>query len=149
VTTEIFMADQPLVVLIEPKEAQHRHAEAVARAGFRVASVAAEHVDVARVLEQGPAVVAAELDGSGSVPTLDLARRFRQNPQARLIPFVIYGVQLRTQDIENAARAGALWVQLEPADGARLAAAIRGLVAASREDDAKPRGSKADNRTDR
>jgi CheY-like chemotaxis protein len=106
-------------------------AESLARAGFRVASVTTEQVDIPRILEQAPAVVAAELDPAGAAMTLELARRFRQNPQGRLIPFVIYGHELSARDIEDAARAGALWLQLEPADGARLVAAVRGLIAAA------------------
>jgi hypothetical protein len=93
--------------------------------------VAREEVDIAGVLEQGPAVVAAQLDGSGASSTLNLAHRFRQTPQALLIPFVIYGHELRPGDIEDAARIGALWVQLEPSDGARLVAVVRGLIRTS------------------
>jgi DNA-binding NtrC family response regulator len=127
------MTEQSLIVLIEPKAARHQHADILDRAGFRVAAIAAEEFNLARVLEQGPAVVAAELDGAGSA-TLNLAKQFRQTAQARLIPFIIYGHQLRPQDIENAARTGALWLQLEPGDGNRLVAAVRGLIAASRGD---------------
>ena len=128
------MPDQPLVLLVEHKGGQHQHAELLSRAGFRVASVATEKFDIVGLLEQGPAVVAAELDGSGSATTLNLARRFRQDPRARPIPFIIYGHHLRSEDIEDAARAGALWLQLEPTDGARSVAAVRGLIAASRKD---------------
>jgi len=124
------MADRPLVLLVEPKGAQHKHAALVAGAGFRVASVAVEDVDIRRILEQRPAVVAAELDGGGAA-TLNLASRFRQTREARLIPFIIYGHELGAREIEAAARAGALWLQLEPNDGARLVAAVRGLIAAS------------------
>jgi hypothetical protein len=126
------MANQPLVLLVEPKGTRNpKHAGELMRAGFRVMSVASEDVDIVAVLEQGPAVVAAQLDGSGSSSTLNLARRFRQTPQARLIPFVIYGHELRPGDIEEAARIGALWVQVEPGDGARLVAVARGLIRAS------------------
>lgn len=127
------MADPPLVLLIEPKGAQHQHTAPLARAGFRVASMAVEEVDIARVLDQRPAIIAAELDGQ-SPTMLNLARRFRQNPQGRLIPFIIYGHQLGPWEIEEAARVGALWLQLQPADGARLVAAVRGLIAASQTD---------------
>lgn len=126
-------APRPLVLLVQPKGSRHKHAELVANAGFRVIELTAEDVDVARVLARGPAVVAAELDGAAST-TLNLARQFRQNPATRLIPFIIYGHQLSARDIEDAARAGVLWLQLEPTDGARLAAAVRGLIAASRRD---------------
>src|SRR5438067_388535 len=128
------MPEQPLVLLFEPKGGGHQHTDILVRAGFRVASVATEKVDIGGVLEQGPAVVAAEIDGSGSAITLNLARRFRQDPRARPIPFIIYGHHLRPQDIEDAARAGALWLQLGPTDGERLVAAVRGLIAASRKD---------------
>lgn len=97
----------------------HAYSEVLGRAGFRVATVAVQDVDMAQVLAQRPAVIATELDGSGSVSTLNLARRFRQTPEARLIPFIIYGHELSPRDIEDAARAGALWLQLEPGDGAR------------------------------
>ena len=127
------MPPHPLVLLVEPTDARNRHhCESLTQAGFRVSSVQADAVEVARVLQQRPAVVAAELDGSGLKTTLSLAKRFRQNPEARLIPFIIYGHHLRPQDIEDAARAGALWLQLEPTDGARLVAAVRGLLAACR-----------------
>jgi CheY-like chemotaxis protein len=97
-----------------------------------VSSVQTEEVEVARVLEQRPAVIAADHDSAGLVTTLDLARRLRQNQEARLIPFVIYGHHLHPQDIEDATRVGALCLQVEPTDGARLVAAVRGLLAASR-----------------
>jgi len=123
---------QSLVLLVEPPGARtQRHADFLARAGYRVSSVAAENIDIAEVLQQRPAVIAAGLEHSGLVRTLNLAKRFRENPQARLIPFIIYGHELRPRDIEDAARAGALWLQIEPTDGARLVAAVRGLIAAS------------------
>lgn len=129
------MPHQSPVLLVEPKGRRNQeHTKALVGAGFRVESVAPEEADTARVLEQRPAVVAAELDGAGALATLNLARRFRENSQARLIPFIIYGHELRPRDIENAARAGALWLQLEPGDGARLVAAVRGLIAASRKE---------------
>jgi hypothetical protein len=93
--------------------------------------VAPEDFDIGRVLEQAPAVVAVELDGDGCT-TLGLARRFRQTPDARLIPFIIHGHALPPRDIEEAARAGALWLQMEATDSPRLIAAVRGLIAASR-----------------
>ena len=126
------MPQQSLVLLVEHKGARNQgHTKALVDAGFRVESVASEEANIARVLARRPAVVAAELDGHGALAALDLARRFRENPRARLIPFIIYGHHLRARDIEDAARAGALWLQLEPADGARLVAAVRGVIAAS------------------
>jgi CheY-like chemotaxis protein len=126
---------QSLVLLVVPRGVPNQqHAETLVRAGYRVSSVAADNIDIADLLQQRPAVVAAELDHSGLVGTLNLAKRFRENPQARLIPIIIYGHELRPEDIDNAARAGALWLQVEPGDGARLVAAVRGLIAASRKE---------------
>ena len=80
------MPQQSLVLLVEPKGARNQgHTKALVGAGFRVQSVASEEADPARVLERRPAVV-----------TLNLARRSRKNPQARLIPFIIYGHQRPT-----------------------------------------------------
>ena len=114
---------QSLVLLVEPRGVRNqRHAQFLAQAGYRVSSIGGEHINVADVLQQQPAVIAAELDHSGLIGTLNLAKQFRENPQGRLIPFIIYGHELRPHDIENAARAGALWLQIEPTDGARLVA---------------------------
>lgn len=126
------MPDQPLVLLIEPADARYHHADALASAGFRSQRVAAADMDIARLQSLRPAVIAAERDGG--IP-LELVKRLRQDPRTRLIPFIIYGHHLRPEDIENAARSGALWLQLEPNDGARLVAAVRGLIAASRHED--------------
>jgi hypothetical protein len=46
-------------------------------------------------------------------------------------PVIVYGYGLSAEEIEHAARAGALWLQLEPSDGTKLVAAIRGVLAAS------------------
>ena len=129
---ELRMTGQPLVLLIEPQVARHRPAAALEKAGFRSASVDAGEVDVDRVADQRPAVIAAELDGS-AVATLELARRVRQNPQTRLIPLVIYGHDLR-RSTSRMPLAGALRLQPEPDDDARLVAVVRGVVAASHRD---------------
>ena len=123
---------QSLVLLVEPNGTRNEaHRAALADAGFRVVSVGTEAIDIADILHQRPAVVAAELDGPGSVATLNLAKKFRQDARTRPIPFIIYGHHLQPQDIEETARVGALWLQLEPRDGARLVAAVRGLIRAS------------------
>jgi hypothetical protein len=40
-------------------------------------------------------------------------------------------VGLSAEDIERAARGGAMWLQLEPSDGLKLVAAIRGVLNAA------------------
>jgi CheY-like chemotaxis protein len=124
----------PVVVLIEAEHGEHHHGEMLSRAGFGVVSIPTQKASVDLVLEHTPDIVAAELTPSHEASTLEFVRRFRERPETRLVPFVVYGHSLRAQDIEAAARAGALWLQLEPSDGARLIAAARGLVAAARKE---------------
>jgi DNA-binding response OmpR family regulator len=137
------MTDQLLVLLIEPQAPRHRHAEALGKAGFRAVAVPAREADIARALDQHPAVIAAELDAPATT-TLELAKRLRQNRNARLIPLVIYGHELRHEDVDDAARAGVLWLHVEPRDGGRLVAAVRGLVAGSRREVADDASDSAD-----
>jgi hypothetical protein len=121
----------PLFVLIEQDGTEHHHAEIALRAGFRVVSVLAQEASAAHIVDQAPSVVGVELSSTNPGQTWEFVRRFRQISEARLIPCLIYGHHLQADDIETAARAGALWLQLEPSDGARLIAAARGLVAAA------------------
>lgn len=45
-----------------------------------------------------------------------------------------HDARCQCHDIETAVRVGALWLQLEPSDGARLLAAARGLISAARKE---------------
>jgi hypothetical protein len=125
------LSSSPVVVLIEPEGSQHRYGDSLSSAGFHVVHVRTSEANVARVLKPSPSVVAAELIQSHAIDILDFVRRFRENPEARLIPFILYGQSLARRDIEDAARAGAMWLQLDASDGSRLAAAARGLISAS------------------
>jgi len=127
-------SSSPLIVLVETENSEHHHAETASRAGFRVISVPVHEAKAGHVLDQAPNVVAVELSAANPDQTWEFVRRFRQHQAARLIPCIVYGHRLQTGDIETAARAGALWLQLEPSDGARLLAAARGLVAAARKE---------------
>lgn len=122
----------PLVVLLEAESTPHHHAETMSKAGFRVVSLVGPDAQVSEVLGHAPNVVAAELTDSSAAQIWEFVRSFRLQPPARFIPCIVYGQRLQAHDIETAARVGALWLQLEPADGGRLAAAARGLVAAAR-----------------
>lgn len=62
--------------------------------------------------------------------TLELARHLQSNDRARAIPFVVYGAQLSAFHIESIARAGAMWLQIEPSQGTKMVGAIRRIVAA-------------------
>ena len=124
----------PVAVLIELDGTQHQHGDALSRAGFRVVSIPTPDASVSHVLDHAPSVVAAELSPMHPEGTWEFIRQFRQHPQARLIPCIVYRHGLEPHDIETAARVGALWLQLEPSDGARLLAAARGLISAARKE---------------
>jgi DNA-binding response OmpR family regulator len=122
----------PVVLLVEPSDPKHHHAEMLTRAGFRVVQLPPHEVTTLRTQDVKPAIVAVELDGSGSSDALDLAPRLRREARPRTIPIpvIVYGHGLSAADIERAAMAGAMWLQLEPSDGAKLVAAIRGVLTA-------------------
>ena len=121
----------PIVLLVEPSGPKHQHAEVVTRAGFRVVRLPPEEVTPPQILDVGPAIIAVELDGANAGDALDLAPRLRADARARSIPVIVYGHGLDASDIERAARGGAMWLQLEPSDGLKLVAAIRGVLTAS------------------
>ena len=126
------IADDPrLVLLLAPEGAQQHHAERLAAQGFRVVSLSWPEADLESVIGYAPALVAIELLPADARHTLELAHAFRQNTRTPQIPFIIYGPHLRAREIEDAARTGVLWLQMEPGDGAKLVAAVRGLLAAS------------------
>ena len=125
------MTGSPVVMLIEPHHGLHDHAATLSTAGINVVRIAALNASVDAVLSHHPTVIAAELVPALSTPTWAFVRRFRERTAARFIPLIVYGDHLRLEDIEAAATAGALWLQLEPGDGARLVAAVRGLMTAA------------------
>jgi hypothetical protein len=123
----------PVVLLVEPSEPKHKHAELLMRAGLRVVQLPPHEVNSRLLDEVKPAIIAAELDGSQQSDALDLASRLSEDarPRSMPIPVIVYGHGLRAEDIEAAARGGAMWLQLEPSDGLKLVAAIRGVLAAA------------------
>jgi hypothetical protein len=123
----------PLILLLKPKGAQQHHEGLLSDAGFRVVTSAFPR-DAGALLEYGPAVVAAELVAAHAPRTLDLARKFRELPLTEAIPFIIYGPHLRTYEIERTTRTGALWLHVEPRDGAKFVAAVRGVLAVAAPD---------------
>jgi hypothetical protein len=123
----------PVVLLVEPSHPNHQHAELLTRAGLRVVRLPPHEVNSRLLDEVKPAIIAAELDGSQQSDALDLASRLREaaRPRSTPIPGIVYGHSLKPEDIEGAARGGAMWLQLEPSDGLKLVAAIRGVLAAA------------------
>jgi hypothetical protein len=123
----------PLVLLAESDHAEHHHLEILTRAGFRVVRLPVDELTSTLIRDVKPAIIAVELDGSRQGDALDLAPRLRRDarPRAIPIPIIVYGHGLSPADIEAAATGGAMWLQLEPSDGAKLVAAIRGVLAAA------------------
>ena len=125
-------APSPVVLLLEPSDPDHHHAEMLTGAGFRVVSLPAHELTERAVKDVKPAIIAVELDGASSRDALDLAPRLHgAAPRGEPIPVIVYGHGLSAPDIERAVTGGAMWLQLEPADGAKLLAAIRGVLTAA------------------
>jgi DNA-binding response OmpR family regulator len=121
----------PVVLLVEPFEPKHKHAELLTRAGLRVVQLPPHEVNSRLLEDVNPVIIAAEVDGSHQSDALDLAPRLRADARLAPVPVIVYGHHLNSEDIERAARGGAMWLQLEPSDGLKLVAAIRGVLAAA------------------
>jgi hypothetical protein len=122
----------PTILLVEPLHPKHQHADLLARAGFRVERLSAGDVDGPRIRDIRPDIIAVEMDGARTGHALDIASRVRVSPSRREVPVpvIVYGHGLSAADIERAARCRAMWLQLEPSDGTKLVAAIRGVLTA-------------------
>jgi two-component system phosphate regulon response regulator PhoB len=125
------MESKPLVLLIQPVNAVHDHTALLARAGFHVHASPDARISERDVLAVAPDLIAVELEAARSADTLDLARRLRADPRTLSIPVILYATQLQPEHIENAARAGILWLQIGSADGLKLVAAVRGVLTRS------------------
>ena len=122
------LGTSPLVLLIVPPDAHHQHTAILTAAGFRVVSQADNEATVQSVLDLIPKIIVAELSGNGADPMFGLVHRLKDDPRARDIPLIVYGIGLTADQIEQTAHAGAMWLQLEPCDGYKLLAAVRGVL---------------------
>ena len=121
----------PLVLLIVPPDAHHQHATILTAAGFRVVSQGDDEATVQSVLDLVPRIIVAELNGTSTDPMFGLVHRLKDDKRAREIPLIVYGIGLTANQIEQTARAGAMWLQLEPKDGYKLLGAVRGVLSAA------------------
>jgi hypothetical protein len=124
----VTLGTSPLVLLIVPPDAHHQHAAILTAAGFRVVSQADDEATVQSVLDLVPGIIVAELSGSRTDPMFGLVHRLKDDLRARDIPLIVYGIGLTADQIEQTAHAGAMWLQLEPCDGYKLLAAVRGVL---------------------
>jgi hypothetical protein len=129
--SRVHETDSPLVLLLGADAAERHHADTLLTLGFRVVSLSWSATDVESMIGYSPSLVAIEMLPVHVARTLALAKAFRESPLTRRTPIMIYGPHLRTRDIEGAARAGMLWLQLTPSDSIKFVAAVRGLLAGS------------------
>jgi hypothetical protein len=122
----------PIVLLVEPSGPNHHHAEMLRGAGFEVVTLPMVEITEDLLRDVSPAIVAVELDSAHASDALGLnLRLLSELRQAVPVPIIVYGHGLSACDIERVARGGAMWLQLEPSDGAKLVGAIRGVLAAA------------------
>lgn len=118
----------PMILLVQAIETNKRP-EMLRLAGFRVHG-SCDITELGRdVLAIKPAMIAIELPASQSLDVFQCASDIRMQAHARDIPIIVYADRLRPDDIENAARARLLWVQIGAGDDLKLVAAIRGVLA--------------------
>ena len=121
-------AGAPMILLVQAIETNTRP-EMLRLAGFRVHG-SSDVTQLGRdVLTIKPAMIAIELAASQSIDVVQCASEIRMHAHARDIPIIVYADRLRPDDIENAARARLLWVQIGAGDDLKLVAAIRGVLA--------------------
>ena len=125
------VASFPVVLLIAPGDPHHDHTRILADAGFRIITQSRDDASVKDIIDLDPRIVIAELsDGAGTDAIFNLVRRLKAHHMARHIPLIVYGTGLTADQIETTAHAGAMWLQLEPRDGYKLLAAVRGVLRA-------------------
>ena len=121
---------QPLLLLVQARDAPDHHRAALTRAGFRVHD-ASDLTHLERdVLTIKPALIAIDLAVVTAADVFQWVGRLHVYAEMPDIPVIIYADQSQPQDITNAARAHLLWVQIGAADDLKLVAAIRGVLAA-------------------
>src|SRR5688572_23885375 len=120
--------DGMLVLLLTPTQPhKHDHTAVLTKEGYRVQVHTHSEASVTEILRLDPAVVIAELGDEGRAGMFELVQRLKEHKLTRHIPLIVYGVGLTAGEIESTARAGAMWLQLEPRDGYKLLGAIRGV----------------------
>ncbi len=118
---------------------RRRHRRQSARANHPRAAHLGDCVDIvqdakdAEILLEFGASVERRLGGRVTNTRMDLALRLRAKtrPGPIPVPMIVYGYGLSAADTERAATIGALWLQLVPTDGTKLAAATRGVLTAA------------------
>ena len=115
-----------VILLVDAKD---EYAALLRRSGFTVEIAAGDTTDTGTIVATRPALVAVQLDTTRSAETLETARLLRAHPQLRNTPIVVFAAVLDAKHIEEAARSGLLWLQLNPVD--KLVAAVRGLLSAT------------------
>jgi CheY-like chemotaxis protein len=108
------------------------YSEALRLAGLKVTEArdAAQALDAVTTIH--PTIIVAEFDSQTRDECLSLCRAMKADPHTTRIPIVLTTPDLSGDDVALATDPGVLVLTLMPSDGAKLAAAINGVLAAQR-----------------
>ena len=121
------------VLLLEGRdEVRAAHSEALRAAGLHVTE-ARPSQQVQDALEAiNPSIIVVSFDAQTRDDRLSLCRAVKADPRTRRIPIVLTTSDMTSDDVGLATDPGVLVLTLALSDGAKLAAAINGVLAAQR-----------------
>jgi len=121
-----------VLVLEERHDSRAAYAEALRRVGLDVAELADSQtaLDVVKAIQ--PRVIVASFDSRTREDRLALCREIKANPTTSGIPILLTALDVTEDDTALATDPGVLVLTVKQSDGAKLAAAVEGVLAGQR-----------------
>jgi CheY-like chemotaxis protein len=121
------------LLLVEARDdSRSPHAAALRAAGLRVIRVCDSHAALEALKTVLPSVVVAALNPRTRDDHLAVCREIRSDSRTRQIPILLTTERMTEQDVALATDPGALVLTATQQDGAKLVAAVHGVVAVQR-----------------
>jgi DNA-binding response OmpR family regulator len=120
----------PTVLVVEARsEPRDAHSTVLREAGFDV--IKARDAEAARATLESivPSVLVAGLNSRTRIDHLALCHDVRRDPRTQQIPILLTTESVGEQDIELSTDPGALVLSAAPTEGAKLVAAVQGVLA--------------------
>jgi len=126
-----------ILLLAEPDEVRVEYAEALRNAGLRVVETSDSRAALESMNATRPTVIVADLNSRLRDDRLSLCREIKDNPSTKSIPVLLTTAGMKDDDAALATDPGVLVLTLAQHDGAKLLAALNGVLAAQRAEPAR------------